>query len=379
MDREYKQEMIIRKMYDFAKRAVLDFAEIEAMTLPRNMSVDGKNYYNLPQFKEIMKGLDSEISGLGEDEVKLYANPDYPSTLMSYMRTSITKENARYFSTYLSNLSKENDIGFQLDKFNRIIAFCTIAQINQIDNDNEYLFMYTRFLKETEMIADYTFLNSDEMIEDYIKFMRPLKSLFSVRADDMKRYYINISGKTGNELVDAFEKLDDPFVDMDMYGREIFAGEYSQIKEGERLVFSLEFDMDEDKITLFTDEKSYDLPMPLDAKYKEDRTKADTRLKKADYKINKKSIIPAGNKMETDTDADNIIWLELPVTEEYASDLLEKLGIIAKLSSDYYVAWENKLCLEFSTEENEIYLVGNDVVYEQTETGYKVVYQNNIN
>jgi hypothetical protein len=281
MDREYKQEMIIRKMYDFAKRAVCDFAEIEEMTLPRNMSVDGKNY-NLPQFKEIMKGLDSEISGLGEDEVKLYANPDYPSTLMSYMRTSITKENARYFSTYLSNLSKENDIGFQLDKFNRIIAFCTIAQVAQIDNDNEYLFMYTRFLKETEMIADYTFLNSDEMIEDYIKFMRPLKSLFSVRVDDMKRYYINISDKTGNELVDAFEKLDDPFVDMDMYGKEIFAGEYSQIKEGERLFFSLEFDMDEDTITLFTDEKSYDLPMPHDAKYKESRTKADTRLKKAD-------------------------------------------------------------------------------------------------
>jgi hypothetical protein len=260
MDREKQQEKIIRKMYDFAKRAVCDFAEIEAMTLPRNMSVDGKNY-NLPQFKEIMQGLDSEISGLGENEVKLYANPDYPSTLMSYMRTSITKENAEDFTVFLSK--GEINAGFpMLEELKRIVAFCTIAQIG----DNTDL-----------LLNSSPALTGDEMIELFIESKIPSISIFSVRVNDFEKYYVNISRKTENELIDAFGKLDKPFADMGIYGEQISAGDYANIRNGDNLYFALEFDMDKDMITLITaNENSYDLPMPFDAKYKEGRTKADT-------------------------------------------------------------------------------------------------------
>jgi hypothetical protein len=260
MDRENQQEKIIRKMYDFAKRAVCDFAETEAMTLPRNMSVDGKNY-NLPQFKEIMKGLDSEISGLGEDEVKLYANPDYPSTLMSYMRTSITKENAGHFNMFLSK--GEIDTGFNmLDELKRIVAFCTIAQIG---DDTDLL------LKRSSI------LTGDEMIENFIQSIIPPKSIFSVRMNSFEKYYVNTNSRTVRELMDAFGKLDRPFVDMRIYGKQISLDDYFTIRNDEdNMSFALEFDMDKDTITLFDGSNSYDLPMPLDAKYKEGRTKSDT-------------------------------------------------------------------------------------------------------
>jgi hypothetical protein len=249
------EEKLVRKMYDFAKRTVCDFAEIEAMTLPRNMSVDGKNY-NMPQFREIMQGLDSEISGLGEDEVRLYANPDYPSTLMSYMRTSITKGNAEDFNVFLSK--GEIDTGFSmLDELKRIVAFCTIAQTG----DNTDL-----------LLNSSPALTGDEMIELFIKSKISPISIFSVRINDFEKYYVNANEKTENEIMHAFLVSDNPFVDMGMYGTEIFEGQYSMIKEGDKLSFSIEFDMDKDEVRFFDglSENSLTYPIPNTAKYKED-------------------------------------------------------------------------------------------------------------
>jgi hypothetical protein len=166
------------------------------------------------------------------------------------------------------------------------------------------------------------------MIELFIKSKISPISIFSVRINDFEKYYVNANEKTENEIMHAFLVSDNPCVDMGMYGTEIFEGQYSMIKEGDKLSFSIEFDMDKDEVRFFDglSENSLTYPIPDTAKYKEGRTKAN--MDTMDIPDNLSDLSEAFS--EKDTGVSFMFHSDL---EDYAKEYIkESLGFEPKVS-----------------------------------------------
>lgn len=84
-------------------------------------------------------------------------------------------------------------------------------------------------------------------------------SLFNIRMNDEERWYKNTSGLDAEELCRAYAECKLPFVEMGQYGERIDIGEFAQIQQGERLNFSIEFNLETDQITIFDGKMSEEM------------------------------------------------------------------------------------------------------------------------
>lgn len=81
-------------------------------------------------------------------------------------------------------------------------------------------------------------------------------SIFSIRMYDEEIFYENTSGLDVDALCKAYGECESPFVDMKQYGRQIDMADYAVMQQKEELLkFSIEFDVDNDVITIFDGEK----------------------------------------------------------------------------------------------------------------------------
>ncbi len=93
-------------------------------------------------------------------------------------------------------------------------------------------------------------------VESYLEGVREArehepKSIFSIRMNDEERFFENTSGLDTDALCRAYGECRLPFVEMEQYGRWIDIGEYAQIQQSDRLAFSIEFNEETDRITIF--------------------------------------------------------------------------------------------------------------------------------
>lgn len=82
------------------------------------------------------------------------------------------------------------------------------------------------------------------------------KSIFGIYMCDEKLYFQNTSGLDAKELCRAYAACDKPFIEMEQYGKQISEAEFAAIQQGEKLNFSVEFDADNDNISIFDGIKS---------------------------------------------------------------------------------------------------------------------------
>ena len=100
-------------------------------------------------------------------------------------------------------------------------------------------------------------------VESYLEGVREArehepKSIFSIRMNDEERFFENTSGLDTDALCRAYGECQLPFVEMGQYGRWIDIGEYAQIQQSDRLAFSIEFNEETDRITIFDGENFED-------------------------------------------------------------------------------------------------------------------------
>ncbi len=96
-------------------------------------------------------------------------------------------------------------------------------------------------------------------VEEYLDGVREARenepiSLFNIRMNDEERWFKNTSGLDTEGLCRAYAECNLPFVDMGQYGEQIDIGEFARIEQGERLDFSVEFNAETDRITIFDKE-----------------------------------------------------------------------------------------------------------------------------
>ncbi|MCM1236622.1 MAG: YodL domain-containing protein, partial [Ruminococcus flavefaciens] len=96
-------------------------------------------------------------------------------------------------------------------------------------------------------------------VESYLEGVREAReheprSVFSIRMNDEERFFENTSGLDADALCRAYGECKLPFVEMGQYGRWIDIGEYAQIEQSESLAFSVRFNDETDKITIFDGE-----------------------------------------------------------------------------------------------------------------------------
>ena len=77
------------------------------------------------------------------------------------------------------------------------------------------------------------------------------KSIFCVRMNNEHRYFENTSSLDAEALCKAYGECEKPFVDMGQYGKQIDIGDFASMQQSERIAFSVEFDADNDEITIF--------------------------------------------------------------------------------------------------------------------------------
>jgi predicted nucleotidyltransferase len=99
-------------------------------------------------------------------------------------------------------------------------------------------------------------------VEDYLKGVREARenepvSIFNIRMNDEERWFRNTSGLDADGLCKAYAECDKPFVEMGKYGERIEAADHAYIEQGDRLDFSIEFNEETDRITIF-DGKNYE-------------------------------------------------------------------------------------------------------------------------
>jgi predicted nucleotidyltransferase len=99
-------------------------------------------------------------------------------------------------------------------------------------------------------------------VEDYLKGVREARenepvSIFNIRMNDEERWFRNTSGLDADGLCKAYAECDKPFVEMEKYGERIEAADHAYIEQGDRLHFSIEFNEETDRITIF-DGKNYE-------------------------------------------------------------------------------------------------------------------------
>lgn len=61
----------------------------------------------------------------------------------------------------------------------------------------------------------------------------------------------NAGLRTPAGLCKAYAECDKPFVEMGKYGKQIKAADYAYIEQSDRLDFSIEFNAESDRITIF--------------------------------------------------------------------------------------------------------------------------------
>ena len=96
-------------------------------------------------------------------------------------------------------------------------------------------------------------------VEDYLEGVREARekepvSIFNIRMNDEERWFKNTSGLDAEGLCKAYTECDKPFVEMGKYGERIEAADHAYIEQGERLDFSIEFNEETDRITIFDGE-----------------------------------------------------------------------------------------------------------------------------
>ncbi len=95
--------------------------------------------------------------------------------------------------------------------------------------------------------------------EEYLEELRRARenepvSLFNIRVNGGERWYKNTSGLDVEGLCKAYAGCGNPLADMGKYGERMEAADYADIEQGERLDFSIEFNDETGKITIFDGE-----------------------------------------------------------------------------------------------------------------------------
>ena len=96
-------------------------------------------------------------------------------------------------------------------------------------------------------------------VEEYLEGVREARekepvSIFNIRMNDEERWFKNTSGLDAEGLCKAYAECDKPFVEMGKYGERIEAADHAYIEQGKKLNFSLEFNEETDRITIFDGE-----------------------------------------------------------------------------------------------------------------------------
>jgi len=93
-------------------------------------------------------------------------------------------------------------------------------------------------------------------VEEYLDGLREARenepvSIFNIRMNDEERWFKNTSGLDAEGLCKAYAECDKPFVEMGKYGERMEAADHAYIEQGNKLDFSIEFNEETDKITIF--------------------------------------------------------------------------------------------------------------------------------
>ena len=93
-------------------------------------------------------------------------------------------------------------------------------------------------------------------VEEYLEDVRIARenepvSLFNIHMHGGERWYQNTSGLDVKGLCRAYAECEYPMADMEKYGERMEAADYGRIEDGERLDFSVEFNGETNKITVF--------------------------------------------------------------------------------------------------------------------------------
>ena len=93
-------------------------------------------------------------------------------------------------------------------------------------------------------------------VEEYLEGVRRARenepvSLFHIRMNGGERWYKNTSGLDVKGLCKAYAECENPIMDMGKLGERMKAADHADIEQGERLEFSIEFNDETDKITIF--------------------------------------------------------------------------------------------------------------------------------
>lgn len=96
-------------------------------------------------------------------------------------------------------------------------------------------------------------------VEEYLEGVRRARenepvSLFHIRMNGGERWYKNTSEMDVKGLCKAYAECGNPFVDMGKFGERMEAADYADTEQGERLDFSIEFNSETNKITVFDGE-----------------------------------------------------------------------------------------------------------------------------
>lgn len=96
-------------------------------------------------------------------------------------------------------------------------------------------------------------------VEEYLDNVRQAReqepiSLFSIKMHDEERFFQNINNLDVEELNRAYAQCSKPLVEMEQFGRTLNAAEYAELEQGNRLAFSMEFNVDKDQINIFDGE-----------------------------------------------------------------------------------------------------------------------------
>lgn len=92
--------------------------------------------------------------------------------------------------------------------------------------------------------------------EEYLEELRRARenepvSLFNIRMNDEERWFKNTSGLDAEGRCKAYAECGRPFVEMGKYGERIEAADHAYIEQGDKLDFSIEFNDETGRITIF--------------------------------------------------------------------------------------------------------------------------------
>lgn len=87
------------------------------------------------------------------------------------------------------------------------------------------------------------------------------ESLFRIKMFSCVKWFKNSSGLSTSGLCKAYAECTKPYVEMEKYGEVIDIIEYALIEQGDTLLFSIDFDEDENTIDIFDGDKLEEKPL----------------------------------------------------------------------------------------------------------------------